>query len=730
MAKSIQQVELLLTAETGALKSQLAGIQTQLRGMETASAKGLGAMGAGIKNMAVQFGVLAIATNAAKSSLDAYIGKESKLAEFSAITGVAGERLQEFGKAATELSNRFGTSTIGNIEAFKGVLSRLGPDFAKSSEAVKLMGENINILAKASGLDATQAMDSLTTAMLQFGVDLSDPLAAAEQAARMMDVMAAGAKEGAAEIPQITEALTQVGLTAKGLNISFTETNALIQTLAMGGKFGAEAGVGLRNVLTSLTTVTKKGAAELDDMGLKIGDISAALVSGGPNAANNALAMLRDGLAKLPNDAERATAMVKLFGKENLASAQALIQGIDATTKFTDRLRETGVAAEQAATIMETTGEKLTRLVTRLENAGEVLVGPIVEGWSALSDVFDGIGDAMDNLKSIFDGENFFRATDRAFKDLTNSLLSGLDSLTGGLLSFRETFGFEKTQKRLTPKGRGDITRNLMRGDAINPAAIVLPAVDAEVPRKGGGAPKKVKERDWLKEADAVIAHYQLQKANAEGLTIATLSLADATAQASIAALEWDAALGDVFSEENAARIDRMSDALLGISTTLGEGIGGAIVNGMQSLKDMLKSILVQMLDFVEKEYILAGAAAAIRALFTGGFSAFADASGWVAALVGLEAAKAAVGSFAVGALNVPRSGLANIHAGEMIVPATFAESVRRGEAVIGGNVGTGPSSSIRRQQEQRIHVSSTLTDTPFRSAAARRAYASNARAW
>lgn len=41
--------------------------------------------------------------------------------------------------------------------------------------------------------------------------------------------------------------------------------------------------------------------------------------------------------------------------------------------------------------------------------------------------------------------------------------------------------------------------------------------------------------------------------------------------------------------------------------------------------------------------------------------------------------------SFAVGTWNVPYDMTANIHKNEMIVPATFADSVRSGEATVGG---------------------------------------------
>lgn len=102
------------------------------------------------------------------------------------------------------------------------------------------------------GGDVKGATDALTTSMLQFKVNLNDPIEAASEMERMMNVMAAGAQEGASEVVQTSQALVQAGGMAKLANVSFEETNSALQALAQGGKYGAEAGVGLRNVLIKM----------------------------------------------------------------------------------------------------------------------------------------------------------------------------------------------------------------------------------------------------------------------------------------------------------------------------------------------------------------------------------------------------------------------------------------------------------------------------------------------
>ena len=52
--------------------------------------------------------------------------------------------------------------------------------------------------------------------------------------------------------------------------------------------------------------------------------------------------------------------------------------------------------------------------------------------------------------------------------------------------------------------------------------------------------------------------------------------------------------------------------------------------------------------------------------------------------------------SFAVGTAELPSDMMAQVHAGEMIIPSTFAESIRSGDLTLGGqseNVATGQGS-------------------------------------
>lgn len=228
--------------------------------------------------------------------------------ELSAITGVTGKGLQEIGEMAKDVAKTFATDASDSVESFKLLLSQLSPELGKTPEVMKKMGEDIAILSKTMGGDTVAAAEVLTTAMNQYQVSMEDPIEAEKEMARMMNVMAAAAKEGSAELPQIQEALKQAGMAAKTAGVSFEETNAAIQVLDKAGKKGSEGGVALRNVMTTLAAgrfLPKDVQEELQRAGINI------------NILTDRSRSLQERLQTLKPVMQDQALLTKLFGREN-----------------------------------------------------------------------------------------------------------------------------------------------------------------------------------------------------------------------------------------------------------------------------------------------------------------------------------------------------------------------------------------------------------------------------
>jgi TP901 family phage tail tape measure protein len=276
----------------------------------------------------------------------------TQMSDLSAITGLTGTGLKEIEKAARDSAKTFGTDASQNVNSYKLILSQLSPEIAKSSVAMKLMGNNVNILSKTMGGDTVAATEVLTTAMNQYGVNLDNPIQASKVMSDMMNVMAAGAKEGSAELPQIKQALEQVGMVAKTTGVSFVATNAAIQMLDKAGKKGSEGGVALRNVLTTLSEgrfASKDATVGLQQMGISTTKLADASIP------------LTDRLRMLKPVMGDTALMTKVFGKENMAGAIALIESADAQDVLAKKLTGTNTAVEQANTVMGSYQERMNR---------------------------------------------------------------------------------------------------------------------------------------------------------------------------------------------------------------------------------------------------------------------------------------------------------------------------------------------------------------------------------
>ena len=283
----------------------------------------------------------------------------AQLADLAAISGAAGKELAIIEENARATAITFGGSAAQSVEAYKLLLSQLSPELTKYPAALRAMGDNIAILSKTMGGDATAAATVLTTAMNQFGVSLADPMEASEKMAEMMNIMAAAGREGSAELPTIQKALEQCGMMAKASGVSFAEANAAIQALDKAGKKGAEGGVALRNVMSILGQgrfLPKDVQQELAAAGVDINDLT---------DKSKSLTERMRALQPVMNDSALFT---KLFGRENSAAAMALMQSLDQVDAWTVAITGTNTAVDQSQIIMETYDERLSRIRARFDD--------------------------------------------------------------------------------------------------------------------------------------------------------------------------------------------------------------------------------------------------------------------------------------------------------------------------------------------------------------------------
>lgn len=306
---------------------------------------------------------------------------EKGLSTLSAITGLTGDDLDALGNKAIDLGVKYATSATEVVKAFQ-LIGSASPELLNNVDDLAAVTEQVQILGKAAGLELPVAAEAVTKSLNQFGL-------AANQAASVADILATSQQRGTATIAQLSESLKNVGSVARASNISFEQTNVLLQALAKGGLTGAEAGTKLRGILLRLAKTGR------DDL-------------------NPALNSFEDILGILEGEIEGVTDAAAIFGEENAAAALTLISQVGVVSELTGELNKYGAAVDQAAI----NSDNLQSATDKFAAAYEALILSVNNGTGVFSKVARGIvdfgTDFLSAFKAINEGkfDNLFDAID------------------------------------------------------------------------------------------------------------------------------------------------------------------------------------------------------------------------------------------------------------------------------------------------------------------------------
>lgn len=250
-------------------------------------------------------------------------------AEISAISGATGSALKEMADDSKRMAKQFGLDQSIVARAMTLTASAKSELLKTPGAVAKVTAEALR-LSKAAGVEIPDAIKASIGSLNQWN-------AGADQAARFVNVLAAGAKVGSSEVADTAQALENAGTVAALFNVTFEETNALLQVMAKNEVKGAEAGTALRGTLSKLEKIAGGRFAPS-----KIGII------------NSLKAIEKLGMSN--------SKIIKEFGEENLRSILILKNNIPLIEQWTNELTGTGVAGEQAATRMDTFNAKVSKL--------------------------------------------------------------------------------------------------------------------------------------------------------------------------------------------------------------------------------------------------------------------------------------------------------------------------------------------------------------------------------
>lgn len=400
----------------GNFVGQVEGLAGPLGGM--ASSLGFAGAAAGAAAGAIAGVGLVAAAGVAKA-----MEYETAFAQLSATLGVSGDEADVLKERISELqtitldNGASIVSTNASIADSLTVVGSAAPQLLKNQDALAAVTREVIIFSKSAGTDMAEAARVVTGAMNLFGLEAS-------QAARIVNVLAAGEKEGSATTLEAAAALEEAGGAAKLSGISIEETTAAIQLLAKDSLKGSEAGNGLKNVLLTLATASELPKAAQEGLGK-------ALQGTGKDITffQDKNVALVDKLQLLKNISGDTAAMTAIFGRENINAAISLTKYADEFPALTQAITDTDVAYDQAGVKQATFAAKLENLTNSVTNLltkiGEALL-PVLSYMAdyfmaivgAATQVGTAIGDVVEEVGSMI-GET----------DLLGKILKGVGDL-------------------------------------------------------------------------------------------------------------------------------------------------------------------------------------------------------------------------------------------------------------------------------------------------------------
>ena len=341
---SMKQVDKFKKKSSG-LYSQIAAVSGKID-----------ALGGGVTRFAGNLAKMAVGATAAmgvSTALSDIVQKsmdfEKSMSSLKALTGVSAEEMEYFQRQAIKLGSTSTQTASQVVEAFQLIGSQQ-PELLKNKEALAEVTKQAIILAEASGMDVPEAARALSGSINQMGES-------ADKAGEYINILAAASQAGSADIPYLTKAIERSGGAASSVGVRYNELVAAIEAIAPKVTEASEAGTYLRNIFLTLEASS--------DQKLKPSVV-------GLTAALENLA------AKNLN----ATQMTKMFGKENVTAALAIVNAKDEYKKYVDAITGTNTALEQ----QKTNNDNLAGAVNNVSSAWEGLILTLNKSNGALKD--------------------------------------------------------------------------------------------------------------------------------------------------------------------------------------------------------------------------------------------------------------------------------------------------------------------------------------------------------
>lgn len=343
---------------------------------------------------------------------------EKSLSSLKSLTGVTTQELSFFKDEAIRLGSTTTQTASQVVDAFKLIGSQM-PELLKNKEALSSVTESAIILAEAAEIDVPEAAKALTGALNQMG-------ASSSQAAEYINILAAASQQGSADIPYLNKAIENAGGAASSVGVQFNELVAAIEAIAPKITDAGSAGTNLRNIFLTLESSADKNLR--------------------PSVVG-----LSQAVENLAAKHMNATEMTKMFGKESVTAALALVSEKDKFIELTDGITGTNTALEQ----QKINNDNLAGSIAALQSAWEGFIltlndssGMLQSVVGFLADIVDGARTAFSSLQALDESSYKSEGQESFRSEKVQNAINDINELVKGGMSREDALNWEENLTR------------------------------------------------------------------------------------------------------------------------------------------------------------------------------------------------------------------------------------------------------------------------------------------
>lgn len=282
--------------------------------------------------------------------------KGESQANLKALTGLDDESVQWLTRQAEQLSQTMDETGLRVTQSSKEILDAYmlvgsnKPELLTDKEALNAVTVETMRLSAASKMKLAPAVDATTTALNQYG-------AGAEEAAKYVNVLAAGSKFGAANVEQQAASILKAGTAAASAGVPIEQLVGTIEMLGEKGIKGEIAGTGLKKFFLVLQTGAEQTNPKVVGLSTALDNLKAKVDAAEAKSTGGGAALLK-----------------KLFGEEAYSVAAILTSNTRKVQEYTDAVTGTSVAIEQAAINSDTLAARKAQLNNKITETGNQLM--------------------------------------------------------------------------------------------------------------------------------------------------------------------------------------------------------------------------------------------------------------------------------------------------------------------------------------------------------------------